>query len=52
MVKMASIYAKIDRVDSLDAGFQQVPLVQNSEMFTILLWTINNSKRVKKNKKK
>ena len=29
IVKMAPNYAKIDRVGSLDAGFQQVPIVQN-----------------------
>ena len=29
LVKMAADYAKIDRVASLDASFQQVPLLQN-----------------------
>ena len=28
LVKMATNYADIDRVSKLDAGFQQVPLVQ------------------------
>ena len=28
-IKMAAIYAIIDRVGSLDAGFQQVQFVQN-----------------------
>ena len=32
---MAAKYAKIDRVDTLDADFQQVPLGQISEIFTI-----------------
>ena len=41
---MAANYAKIDRVGSLDAGFQQVTLVQISEIFTILLWNINEEK--------
>ena len=27
LVKLAANYAKINRVDNLDAGFQQVPLV-------------------------
>ena len=31
--KMAAKYAKIDRVGSLDAGFQQVPPVQNFRNF-------------------
>ena len=51
IVKMAANYAKIDRVSSVDAGFPQVQLVQNF-CFTILLWNINNSKSVKKSKKK
>ena len=29
IVKMAANYAKINKVGSLDAGFQLVPLVQN-----------------------
>ena len=29
IVKTAAKYAKIDRVDTFDADFQQVPLVQN-----------------------
>ena len=29
IVKVAAKYAIIDRVGSLDAGFQQIPLVQN-----------------------
>ena len=28
-INMAAKHAKIDRVDSLDSSFQQVPLVQN-----------------------
>ena len=31
---MAANYAKINRVGSLDTGFQQVPIVQNNEIFT------------------
>ena len=30
---MAATYTKIDRVGSFDAGFQQVPLVQNIQKF-------------------
>ena len=29
IAQMAAKYAKIDRVDRLELGFQQVPLVQN-----------------------
>ena len=32
---------KIDRVGVLDARFQQVPLVKNSEIFTVMLWNIH-----------
>ena len=38
----------MNREGSLDAGFQQVPL---SGISTILLWSINNLKFVKKSKK-
>ena len=53
---MAANYAKFYRVPvgSLNAGFQQFPLVQNFwifEIFTILLWNINNLKSVKNSKK-
>ena len=47
IVKMAAKYAKIDRVDSLNEDFKQVPLL-HSEIFTILLWNVNNLKLVKK----
>ena len=48
---MNANYAEICRVGSLGADFQQVLLVQFSEIFTILLWNINNSNSVKKSKK-
>ena len=50
IVKMAANYAKIDRVSisGLDAGFH---LFKVSEIFTILLWNINNLKSVNKSKK-
>ena len=44
---MAAICAEVNRVGSLDAGFQQISLVQ---YFTILLWNINNLKSVEKSK--
>ena len=55
---MAANYAKIDRVGSLDAGFQQVPLVQNSWNFhnivlehpSFKIW--KKQKKQKKNKTK
>ena len=34
---MAAKYAKVERIGSLNARFQQVGLVQISEIFTILL---------------
>ena len=50
---MNANYAKICRVDNLEADFQQFPLVQFfSEIFTISLWNINNSNSAKKSKKK
>ena len=39
IVKMAASYAEIDRVGGLEAGFQQVLLI---EIFVILLRNINN----------
>ena len=48
---MAAKYAKIDRVCSLDADFKQIHLFKVSEIFTILLYNINNLKLVKKRKK-
>ena len=53
-VKVATKYAKNTWIGtcSLDADFQQDPLLfKPSEFFTILLWNINNLKRVKKGKK-
>ena len=35
IVKMAANYAKINRVGTLDAGFQHVPIVQN-------VWNFHN----------
>ena len=40
IVQVAAKYAKIDRVGSLDAGFQQVHLFKISEIFTVMLWNI------------
>ena len=37
IVKMNANYAEICRVGNLEAGFEQFPLVQSSEIFTILL---------------
>ena len=45
-------YAEICWVCNLEADFQQVLLFSFSEIFTILLWNINNSNSAKKNKKK
>ena len=39
-------YAKIDREDSLDAN-QKFHLFKHSDIFTILLWSVNNLKFVK-----
>ena len=53
-VKVATKYAKNTWIGtcSLDADFQQDPLLfKPSEFFTILLWNINNLKKVKKGKK-
>ena len=49
---MAAKYAKIDRIGSFDAGFQQVSLVQYFKIMTILLWSTSYFKTVKKSKKK
>ena len=43
-VKMAAKYAKSDRVGGLDAGLNKFHLFKISEIFTILLWNINNLK--------
>ena len=51
IVKLNANYAEIYRVSNLVADFQQVPLVQFfSEIFTILLWNINNLNSAKKRK--
>ena len=47
---MAAKYAKIDRVCTLDADFKQICLFKLPEIFTILLWNINNLKSMKKSK--
>ena len=44
-------YAEIRRVGNLEADFQQVCLFNFSEIFTILLWNINNSNSAKEGKK-
>ena len=46
-VKMADKYTK---KKSLDAGFQQVPLVQIFEFFTVLLWNISTLIQWRKSK--
>ena len=49
---MAAKYAnKTHRVVSLDADFQQFYFFELSEIFTMLLWNLNNIKLVKKSKK-
>ena len=44
---MAAKYADIYRVGQLEACFLQAPLVLNFEIFTKLLWKINNLKFIK-----
>ena len=48
---MNANYAEIYRVGNLETDFQQVPLIQFSENFTILLWNINKLNLAKKSKK-
>ena len=50
IIKMTANYAKFVRVCRMDAGLQQV-LFRISEIFTVLLWNINNLKSVKKKAK-
>ena len=47
---MSANYAEICRIGNLEAEFQQIPLVQFSEIFTILLQNISNLNSVKKSK--
>ena len=48
---MKANYAEICRVANLEADFQQVACSFFSEIFTTLLWNINNSNAAKKNKR-
>ena len=50
IVNLAVNYTKFDRVGRLEADFQHVPLFKIAEIFTILLWNINNLKSVKRSK--
>ena len=47
---MSANYAEICRIGNLEADFQQIPLVQFSEIFTKMLQNINNLNSVKKSK--
>ena len=47
-IKMAEKYAKFNRLESFDADFNKVHLFKLSEMFTTMLWKIDNLKLVKK----
>ena len=49
--KMNANYAEICRVSNLEGDYQLIPLVHFSEISTILLWNINNSKSAKNSKK-
>ena len=42
LVKMNANYAEICRLGNLEANFQQFRLFIFSEIFTMLLWNINN----------
>ena len=44
-------YAKFNWVGSLDADFQQVSCFKISQLFTVLLWNIDDLKSIKKSKK-
>ena len=49
---MNANYAEICWVGNFEADFQQVLFVHFSEIFTILLWNINNSNSLKKSTEK
>ena len=50
ILKMAAIYAEIGRVGKLEAGFQQVPIVQNFCNFHIVM--VHHGFKIHKEKQK